>query len=301
MTDKAWHKCSAETVARRLEVDPATGLDQPSVRRRRERHGSNRLGRRQPLHRLGILLRQFRSIVILTDKTGTLTANRMHLETLALPPQAGDETAARQRALAVGVLCTNFAEVASVALATLAGAPLPLLPLQILYLNVLTDVFPALALAVGAAPAGIMQQPPRPAGEAILSRQQWLAIAAWSSLIAATILAVLYLALTTLGLDRASAVTVSFLTLGFSKLWFVFALREPATAPWRGTVAGNRWIWMSLAVCAVLLVAAVHLPGLSRMLGTAAIGGAGWLLVIAASLVALLLGELRRLALALRR
>ena len=198
------------------------------------------------------------------------------------------------------MLCTNFAEVASVALATLAGAPLPLLPLQILYLNLLTDVFPALALAVGAAPANIMKQPPRPAGEAILTRRHWLAIGAWSAVIAATILGVLYLALTALGLDQASAVTISFLTLGFSKLWFVFALREPATAPWRGTVAGNPWIWVSLAVCGVLLAAAVYLPGLDRILGTAPIGGAGWLLVIAASLVPLMIGELRRLALALR-
>ncbi len=199
------------------------------------------------------------------------------------------------------MLCTNFAEVASVAAATLAGAPLPLLPLQILYLNLLTDVFPALALAVGAAPAGVMQHPPRPAGEAILTRQHWLAVGAWSAIIAVIILGALYLALRVLGLDQASAVTVSFLTLGFSKLGFVFALREPATAPWQGTVASNRWIWASLAVCGMLLAAAVHLPGLDQILGTAPIGGAGWLLVIAASLIPLMIGELRRLALAVRR
>ena len=199
------------------------------------------------------------------------------------------------------MLCTNFAEVTCVALATLAGAPLPLLPLQILYLNLLTDVFPALALAIGAAPGDVMQHPPRPADEAILTRRHWLAIGAWSAVISVTILGALYLALTAIGLGETAAVTVSFITLGFSKLWFVFSLREPDMPPWRGTVAGNRWVWAALGLCAALLVAAVYLPGLDRILGTAPIGAGGWLLVLGASLTPFIAGELRRLALARRR
>ncbi len=199
------------------------------------------------------------------------------------------------------MLCTNFAEVGSVATATLLGMPLPLLPLQILYLNLLTDVFPALALSVGATAAGVMNQPPRPSDQPILTRHHWLSIGGWSLLIAMSILSALLLALGSLALTDRGAVTVSFLTLGFAKLWFVFGLRERGMPLWQGSVAGNPWIWAALGLCALLLLAAVYLPGLSDVLGTSKITATGWGLVLAASLLPLLLGELLRLARQIRR
>src|SRR5690606_20135115 len=64
----------------------------------------------------------------------------------------------------------NLSEVGVVLVASLAGAPLPLLPLQLLWLNLVTDVFPALALSVEPAEPNIMRRPPRPKGAPILSR-----------------------------------------------------------------------------------------------------------------------------------
>ena len=66
--------------------------------------------------------------------------------------------------------------------------PLPLLPLQILFLNLLTDVFPALALGVNKGSDSVMDRPPREPGEAVLTAKQWKAIAGWSVLIAACVL-----------------------------------------------------------------------------------------------------------------
>ncbi len=194
------------------------------------------------------------------------------------------------------MLCTNVAEVLAIAVASAAQAPLPLLPLQILYLNVLTDVFPGLALAVGEGDPSAMTRPPREPGESVLTREHWQRIAGWSTLMATCVLAALALALTWLELERESAVTVSFLTLALAKLWFVFNLREPESDWLDNDVVQNPWIWAALALCSVLLIAAVHLPGLSSVLKTRPPGAGGWSLALALSLVPFLAGQTIRLA-----
>jgi P-type Ca2+ transporter type 2C len=75
------------------------------------------------------------------------------------------------------------------------GAPLPLLPLQILYINLVLDVFPALALGVGESPEGIMDRKPRDPKEPVLTRAHWIATALWGALIAASVTTVFFVAL----------------------------------------------------------------------------------------------------------
>lgn len=189
------------------------------------------------------------------------------------------------------MLCTNVAEILAVALASLASAPLPLLPMQILYLNVVTDVFPALALGVGKGDPKVMEQPPRPRGETVLTRDHWLAIGGWSVMISACVLAALTLALQGAGMEQSEAVTVSFLTLAFAKLGFVFNLRESGSTLLQNDVVGNPWIWGAIAVCIVLLLLAVYLPGLSDVLETRPLAGFGWGLVLGLSMIPLIVGQ----------
>jgi Ca2+-transporting ATPase len=192
------------------------------------------------------------------------------------------------------MLCTNVAEVLAVAGASVSGAPLPLLPLQILYLNMITDVFPALALGVGKGSPDIMQRPPRRPGESILTRRHWLAVGGWGAGIAACVLAALAAGVLWLRAGEPAAVTVSFLTLGFAKLWFVYNLRDRRSHWLRNTILRNRWVWAAIALCAVLLLAAVYLPGLSALLRTRAIGWAGWAVVLALSALPVLAGQVIR-------
>jgi Ca2+-transporting ATPase len=189
------------------------------------------------------------------------------------------------------MLCTNVAEILAVALASLASAPLPLLPMQILYLNVVTDVFPALALGVGKGDPRVMEHPPRPRGEAVLTRDHWLAIGGWSVIISACVLAALTLALEGAGLEQSEAVTVSFLTLAFAKLGFVFNLRDSGSTLLQNDVVGNPWIWGAIAVCVVFLLLAVYLPGLSDVLETRPLAGPGWGLVVGLSMIPLIVGQ----------
>jgi Ca2+-transporting ATPase len=202
------------------------------------------------------------------------------------------------------MLCTNVAEVAAVAAASAAGGftnlPLPLLPLQILYLNVVTDVFPALALGMGKGEPDVMKRKPRPRSEPVLTRAHWSAIGGWSVLVAACVLGALIVASYLLGFEQKQAVTASFLTLAFGKLWFVFNLRNPGSRLLDNDIVRNPYIAGSIALCAALLIAAVYLPGLSGVLKTQDPGLRGWLLVLGMSLIPFILGQGLRIVQALR-
>lgn len=199
------------------------------------------------------------------------------------------------RKFTVYLLSGNMGEIIAVAVASLANAPLPLLPLQILYINIVNDVFPALALGVGDGDRTLMQRPPRDPRESILSRGHWLAIGGYGFLIAAALGGVFALALIWLGMDQQRAVTISFISLGLMRLWHVFNMRDNSSGLFRNEITRNRYVWGALGVCILLLLAAVYLPVLSTALGTVDPGLTGWLLIIGASLVPLLVGQVLKL------
>jgi P-type Ca2+ transporter type 2C len=196
------------------------------------------------------------------------------------------------------MLCTNVAEVLAVVVAAVIGGfydfPIPLLPLQILYLNVITDVFPALALGMGQGEADIMQRKPRPRSEPVLTGKHWSAIGGWAVLISACVLAALALALYLLGFEQRRAVTISFLTLAFGKLWFVYNLRNPGSRMFTNDVVRNPYVAGSILLCIGLLLAAVYVPVLSGILQTRDPGPQGWLLLLGMSLIPYVWGQTMR-------
>ncbi len=190
----------------------------------------------------------------------------------------------------VFMLCTNLAEIIAVTLASVAQAPIPLLPLQILFLNVVTDVFPALALGVGPGGKDVMKLPPRDPKERLLTRHHWLAIGGWSVVVSSCVLIALAVAMTGLGMDESRAVTISFLTLGCAKMGFVLNLRDPGSSIWNNDVVRNGWVWVALAACAALLLLAVYWSPLANLLDTVDPGPQGWALVVGMSLIPAVLG-----------
>ncbi|SMO63442.1 cation-translocating P-type ATPase [Fodinibius sediminis] len=189
------------------------------------------------------------------------------------------------------LLSCNVSEVLIVGIATLAGSPLPLLPLQILFLNLVTDVFPALALGVGEGEAGIMQQPPREAKESILTNRHWLGIAGYGLVITASVLGALYIGLHLLHLDAARAVTLSFLTLAFAQLWHVFNMRSRKSGIFRNMITANPWIQGALLLCVILILGALYIPPVAEILKVHPPDTIGWSVVIGMSLVPLFIGQ----------
>lgn len=147
------------------------------------------------------------------------------------------------RRFAVYLLSCNLSEVLVVGLATVVGGRLPRLPLQILFLNLVTDVFPALALGAGEAHGGEMRGPPRPPAEPILTRRHWWRIGRFDGTITLSTLAAFALALGPLAATRRQAVTVAFLTLALAQLWHVFNMRPTDSSRWSNAVTRNRYGW----------------------------------------------------------
>lgn len=190
------------------------------------------------------------------------------------------------------LLSCNVSEVLIVGLATGAGAPLPLLPLQILFLNLVTDVFPALALGVGKGEKGVMKRPPREPDEPILGNKDWFGIGGYGFLITASVLGALYIALNHLGLSERGAVTISFLTLAFAQLWHVFNMRPKESNIFKNIITQNNYVWGALLLCTVLILSAVYIPVLAEVMEIIPPDYVGWMIVIAMSIIPLFVGQL---------
>jgi len=198
------------------------------------------------------------------------------------------------RRFVVYMLSGNAGEIFAVSLVALLNGPLPLLPLQILYINIVSDVFPALALGVGESQRDVMKRPPRDRQEPILTRQLWAAIGGYGILIGLSVLAVFWYAFQ-LGMTQSEAVTVSFLTFGFARLWHVFNMRDAGSALFRNEIVTNRYVWAAIGIGVVLMLAAIYVPGLDTVLNAAPPSPEGWVLVAVGSFAPLVVGQLLKI------
>ncbi len=198
------------------------------------------------------------------------------------------------RRFIVYLLSGNLGEIMAVSAAALVAAPLPILPLQILYINFVSDVMPALALGLSRGEEGMMQRPPRDAREPILLPHHWFAIAGYGALIATSALGAFALALLRFDMEPTRAATVGFLAFGFSRLWHVFNMRSTDSPVLVNEITRNPYIWISVTIGVGLLLAAVHVPPLAAILSVHAPGAEGWLLSLSFSLLPLAVVQLMK-------
>jgi len=195
------------------------------------------------------------------------------------------------RKFVVYLLSGNVGEILAVGVAATFGFPLPLLPLQILYLNVLNDVFPALAIGVGRGTEQAMEREPRDPDESVVTPYHWGLTGGYGVLIALTILLAFGIALFPLDMDAERAVTVSFLTLSISRLLHVFNMRTPESGVFDNEITRTAYVWGALVLCVGLLLLAVYWPPLAHILSVGPPGLIGWMTIIGASFVPLIIGQ----------
>jgi Ca2+-transporting ATPase len=175
---------------------------------------------------------------------------------------------------------------------------LPLLATQILWINLVTDGPPALALGVDPAEPRLMRRPPRPAGEGVITARMWRGIFLVGAIMAAGTLFVLDAALPggmvegngTLALGQ----TMAFTTLMLFQIFNVLNARSDETSAFTGLFR-NRWLWMAMGLSVLLQVAVVHLPWLQRAFGTVALSPGDWLRCVAVSSSVLWIREATKL------
>lgn len=160
----------------------------------------------------------------------------------------------------------NLSEVIVIFAAMLIGWPLPLLPLQILWVNLVTDVFPALALAVEPSSPRIMQQRPRSPKQALLSRQFFILVIWQGAMLAAITLAAYWWALKTYG-EGSHARTVALFALIGVQIGHLFNCRSRSRSAFEG-IWQNPFIWLSCVVSIGLQFLALYFAPLARVLGT---------------------------------
>lgn len=162
----------------------------------------------------------------------------------------------------------NLGEVGFIFGAMMFNLPLPLMPLQILWINIVTDVFPAFALAVEPADPDSMNRPPRRKGEAIVSAG-FLALILWQgAMLAAVALGAYVWAVDEYG-PGAHARTVALLAVVGGQLGHLFNCRSRTRSTFRGFF-GNPFIFVAVGAIIILQALAVYFPPLRQVLGTTA-------------------------------
>lgn len=186
----------------------------------------------------------------------------------------------------------NLAEMLTLVALPLAGLPVPFTPLQILWLNLVTDVIPALALAAEPGDAAIMRRPPRPPREPILGR----GVAA-SALGHALLLAAVTVAAYALALPRQApaAGTIAFLTLAAAQVLHLGNARSARPVLSIRAATANPWALAAVVICAGLLLASVNVPSLAALLDLRPVAPGAWLVALAFAAIPAIAGQLWRL------
>ena len=189
----------------------------------------------------------------------------------------------------------NFAEIVTVFGAIMIGWPLPLGVLQILWLNLITDIFPAMALALEPSAPDVMKRPPRDPEKPLMTLAfGWLIV--WQGLLlAGCTLAAFAVGLHWYGRQGEGlqhAVTIAFMTLALAQVAHAFSARSQKHSAFSMRLFTNGWLWGATLICVLLQLAAVYVPALRTVLRTVPLNGADWGLVALGSLAPVVVVEL---------
>lgn len=176
---------------------------------------------------------------------------------------------------------------------------LPLLATQILWLNLITDSWPALAMGIDPPTDDVMQRPPRHPNDRVMDARMWMGVFEIGAVIAVVTLLTMDIYLPG-GLiegtgDLATARTAGFTVLVIAHLFNCFSTRSE-TASAFAHLFSNAWLWGAVALSALLQVAVVHVPIFNVAFGTAPLTASQWLVCFGMASTAFWYSELRKLA-----
>jgi Ca2+-transporting ATPase len=213
------------------------------------------------------------------------------------------------------LLSSNVAEVMIIFLAVLAGLPLPLTAIQLLWLNLLTDGAPALALAMEKGDPDVMDRPPRPKNESIINGPMRLGIgiqtvAQTGAVLFAFLIGLYWTAGSQLAegqgvlasllnfdwdtVDVQTAETMAFITLSLCELFRAYTVRSERVSIFRLGVFSNRYMQYAVALSFTLLMLVVYVPFLQGIFNTHALNGREWLVVFSLALIPAIAEEITK-------
>ena len=178
------------------------------------------------------------------------------------------------------LLSCNLAEIAIIFLSTLIFRNSALTAIQLLWLNLVTDGAPALALGMEKAEPGIMERPPRPPTEPIINRFMQFGIGVQTIAITTVVMLAFYLGRVLHPETPEFAETMAFATLSISELARAYTARSEKTSLLKIGVFGNRFMNLAFLSSLLLILVVIYVPFLQRIFNTASLGWAQWQVVV---------------------
>ncbi|MGQ9598992.1 MAG: cation-translocating P-type ATPase [Anaerolineae bacterium] len=174
------------------------------------------------------------------------------------------------------LLSCNMAEIMILFLAMILGWPLPLVAIQLLVLNLITDGAPALALGVEKGDPDIMDQHPRPVGEPIVNRDMLIGIAVQTVAITTAVLTSFRVGLAA---GETHARTMAFATLSISELFRAYTSRSERYSLFALGVFSNKWMQWAVLTSLIILLAIIYVPFLDPVFETTFLTATDWLVM----------------------
>lgn len=189
----------------------------------------------------------------------------------------------------VYLVSCNLSEIFIVTTLGFVAPASTLLPLQILFLNMVTDIFPALALGLGKGDKTVMERPPRDPKLLIVSNRDWLRISLYAAAMTLAVMAAVLYCKQVFSADPKIANNVAFLTLAFAQLFHVFNMSSVNSNLFVNDITKNKFIWIALFICCTLLILVYAVPQMRLVLGLEMLATEVWLVSILAGLIPLVL------------
>ncbi|MCG3165024.1 MAG: Calcium-transporting ATPase 1 [Bacteroidia bacterium] len=189
------------------------------------------------------------------------------------------------------LLSCNMSELFVVSLAALTNLHFQLVPLQILFINLVTDVLPALALGVSKGSPFVMKHKPRNPAEPLLKTNQWYAVWLYAAIISVCTLGAVFFSHFVLHtgerFDPKLCNNILFFTLIFCQLFHVFNMASAKTSFFKSEVFRNRYVWYALLFSVLVLLAILFIAPAKEALYIQPLKTSDWLLVIASAVLSL--------------
>jgi P-type Ca2+ transporter type 2C len=182
------------------------------------------------------------------------------------------------------LLSCNLGEIITIFIAILIGLPRPLLPIQILWVNLVTDGFPALALGLDPAEMDLMKNPPRDPDEGIFSGKMGFNIFSQGIFIGIITLIAFYYGYSQYSLEVGE--TMAFGTLSFTQLWQSLNSRSDRFSLLKLGVFTNRYLVLAIFTSGILQLAVMIIPYLQNVFKVVPLNISQWLVIIFISFTA---------------
>ncbi|MEE8568277.1 MAG: cation-translocating P-type ATPase, partial [Anaerolineales bacterium] len=193
------------------------------------------------------------------------------------------------------LLSCNLAEIAVIFIAVLAGLPSPLTAIQLLWLNLITDGAPALALGMEKGDPDTMTRPPRPPDESIINREMRLRIGIQTVAIAAVTLVAYWAGLGLHHEHTLLAGTMAFVTLSFSELLRAFTARSEYYPMLKIGLFSNKVMFFAVVSSLLLLLLVIYVPFLQPVFNTVPLTLAHWKIIFPLLFIPAIVAELSKM------